>query len=369
MLTLTDRDAAHLSTALSALLAPLDYAHDRAWRRAVNRSLKPLFRADQVSFMVPANGKPDFFSEDYDEVTAQTYPEEIAPVASRYAFWSRCRRFPVGNRSMLWGRHVDAYFKSAYWHEFAKPRRAYDALLVTASLGPAAFRGYENAAQFMFHHASPHASSFGDRGLGLGRLLLPALKTGATAYLHLAAVREAFARLVDELDSALLLFGRDGELLHRNRRLNVVLERDRQGVLVEAAAAALVARCACTPFGRGSDALGEAACVRSVRTGTCTYTLRAIRVDAEVTGHRSAVVVLVEGRAGRLPTREAIQERHGLTRQQARVALLLAERRTNEEVAEALCISPHTAHRHTTAVLAGLGLSSRRDVRDHLLCY
>jgi DNA-binding CsgD family transcriptional regulator len=44
------------------------------------------------------------------------------------------------------------------------------------------------------------------------------------------------------------------------------------------------------------------------------------------------------------------------------VALLLAERRSNTEIAGALGISPHTAKRHTERVLGKLGVSTRRAV-------
>ena len=47
---------------------------------------------------------------------------------------------------------------------------------------------------------------------------------------------------------------------------------------------------------------------------------------------------------------------------EAEVAFLLAERRTNAEIAEALFISPHTARYHTEAVMGKLGVGRRRAV-------
>jgi DNA-binding NarL/FixJ family response regulator len=41
------------------------------------------------------------------------------------------------------------------------------------------------------------------------------------------------------------------------------------------------------------------------------------------------------------------------------VAMLLAEGRSNEDVAAALQVSPHTARHHTQHVLAKLGVHSR----------
>jgi DNA-binding CsgD family transcriptional regulator len=57
-----------------------------------------------------------------------------------------------------------------------------------------------------------------------------------------------------------------------------------------------------------------------------------------------------------------VGERFGLTARESAVAALLAERRSNGEIASALGISPHTASHHTEQVLAKLGLSSRMGV-------
>jgi DNA-binding CsgD family transcriptional regulator len=73
------------------------------------------------------------------------------------------------------------------------------------------------------------------------------------------------------------------------------------------------------------------------------------------------VLVVVE-RARGLPSGERLSRRFGLSPREAQVALLLAERRSNLEIARALGISPHTSKRHTERVLGKLGVSSRRAV-------
>lgn len=52
----------------------------------------------------------------------------------------------------------------------------------------------------------------------------------------------------------------------------------------------------------------------------------------------------------------------GLTNRQLDVARLVARGLTNTELAARLYISPKTADHHVSAVLAKLGLASRRDV-------
>jgi len=75
-----------------------------------------------------------------------------------------------------------------------------------------------------------------------------------------------------------------------------------------------------------------------------------------------AVLVVVERPARELPSGERLAGRFGLSPREAQVALLLAERRSNTEIASALGISPHTAKRHTERVLGKLGVSTRRAV-------
>jgi DNA-binding CsgD family transcriptional regulator len=68
-----------------------------------------------------------------------------------------------------------------------------------------------------------------------------------------------------------------------------------------------------------------------------------------------------------LPDSEAVRARHGLTKREAEVALLLAEGLSNAEIAERLFVSPHTARHHVENVLSKLGINSRAAVAARLL--
>jgi DNA-binding NarL/FixJ family response regulator len=78
------------------------------------------------------------------------------------------------------------------------------------------------------------------------------------------------------------------------------------------------------------------------------------------------VVVWVRRSRPQQMTPEALTERYKLTARQVHVAALIAAGSGSREIAEALGISPHTARRHTEAVLRKLGLHSRSDVREGL---
>lgn len=354
-ISLTSTDQARLETTLDVLLSPLDYEDDVAWRLAVNRTLKPLFGADMASFVFPVDGQVDYLSEEIDPGDLD-YASEIQGLATRFRFWERCNTLGVGNRSTLWGSHLDDYFRSPYWNDVARPKKAYDALIMSVLIDPT--RGPTGTAQLIVHHDSPHTPSFGERGLAIGRLLLPALRTGAGAARALPRARAGLANLLDEVGSAAALFDRDGRELHRSTALDRLVCGDVQGHLLAAALERLALQAAALDvYGRTSA---------TVVTTRGSYDVRAMRASHVVTGHRDSIVVVVTLPEAVIPDIEDLQARFGLTPQQSRVALLLAERRTNAEVADALCISPHTAHRHTHAVLSRLGVGSRRDVRQRL---
>jgi DNA-binding CsgD family transcriptional regulator len=77
---------------------------------------------------------------------------------------------------------------------------------------------------------------------------------------------------------------------------------------------------------------------------------------------------LLLGRGGPDPKQElaAMRKRFGLTEREAEVARLLLLRRSNNEIAELLYISKHTARHHVQSVLLKLGVHSRAEARQVL---
>ncbi len=87
----------------------------------------------------------------------------------------------------------------------------------------------------------------------------------------------------------------------------------------------------------------------------------------ESCGPSSNVLVTLERRAPKPPSVHALRVRFRLTLREAGVTLLLAQRKTNAEIAATLSISTHTARHHTERVLAKLGIRSRQQVQKVLL--
>ena len=108
----------------------------------------------------------------------------------------------------------------------------------------------------------------------------------------------------------------------------------------------------------------DRAVMREVRTERGVYTLRGHRV-ATTEGLRPVVSVCAEPVPPHMPPSvpdERLRDRFRLTRKEVRVARLLIQRKTNEQIAHELCISPHTARHHTQSVLEKVGVRSRNEV-------
>ena len=105
------------------------------------------------------------------------------------------------------------------------------------------------------------------------------------------------------------------------------------------------------------------AVVTDLGTATGRYRLRAIRLRPGLFGSESSVLVVADRLPDDAADRGRIRERFGLTEREAEVAALLADRRSNAEIARALGISVHTARHHIERVLLKLGGCKRRDVQ------
>lgn len=96
----------------------------------------------------------------------------------------------------------------------------------------------------------------------------------------------------------------------------------------------------------------------------------AYRVKGELLAHAATtpvVLVAIERHPDAYPSYHELRAAFRLTRAEARVATLLAERMSNREIAQELGVTGHTARRHTEKVLLKLGIHRRTDVRRELL--
>jgi DNA-binding CsgD family transcriptional regulator len=183
---------------------------------------------------------------------------------------------------------------------------------------------------------------------------------------HLPELNSEQALLLDVIASvadALGLYGAAGE--ERWTRVRASVATAGSGDLTLRAAMRGLAGSVAADSSRGG---GEAAraqkpgVVCHVAVATGSYRLRAIRLRPGFFGTAASVLVVAEQLPQRTPDRQRLNERFGLTAREADVSLLLAQRRSNAEIARVLGISPHTARRHTEQVLLKLGAKRRQEV-------
>ena len=187
-------------------------------------------------------------------------------------------------------------------------------------------------------------------------LLIPALDAGVSAALDLGARRA----MLDALDTPLVACDVDGRVVYESSALTAALALDDRAAHVRAEAARLAADLR-TPELR-------AAPMRTVRTDRGTYGLRATLLPEGATlSPRPGVLVSVRVPASPRPTARALRHRFALTRREAEVALLLARGLANGAVADTLCISPHTARRHTERVMGEFSVAARGQVAAAVL--
>jgi DNA-binding NarL/FixJ family response regulator len=98
----------------------------------------------------------------------------------------------------------------------------------------------------------------------------------------------------------------------------------------------------------------------SMTIGGAAYFLRQ---EVSWPSNRAVVLVAIERCLTDVPRSNTTQSAGELTRTEAVVAELLAQRKRNREIAEQLSVTEHTARRHTEHVLKKLGVHSRADVR------
>ncbi len=362
-----DGDAVNdLSAASNVLISPFNYDDLDAWRHAVTEAAKALFDADLAVFNLPLGGSADFYSENIDPTALEAYPKALTPLDETHDVWERAAAMEVATRKMIWDDHLDDYYESDYYNELVRPQRAFHGLVISMPIddGPASA---DTVAQLVLHHDSPDAPSFDEHDLLLGHLLLPAFQSGIKSRSLFSRHQSDFAKVIDSVNQGLLLFDRTGEEIHRNPALTEILDTDPERDQIEARLHQ-VAQALVHLGGDGAPTSERSQGVEdTVKTRMDQY-----RVNGSYLGrallNRDRVILVTLERSGRsLPSPRALMDRFDLTPQESRVARLLAERKTNEEIAETLVISPHTARGHTEKVLSKLGVESRFEVRSVLL--
>lgn len=359
-LTLTSADLARIRAAQSTLLAPLADPTARVWATRVVEVMAAVFGAESGMMLLPGQtreivgwGLSDDLAELFDLFVVQ--PQSVgAPLLDPQLERSTRLRLAQGIHTLTYARlnHMlqGGLDTSTFYHELQSAQPHHEMLGLIADL-----QRDGEPVEGAVHLYCRRVPAFGGDTLDVLDLLLPAVEAGVAAMVDLGARRAA----LDALDAPLLVCDVDGRVIHETAALTASLDAT-DGTLIRMAARQLAADLLTSALVERPE--------RTVRTERGEYCLRGtVLPEGASLGPRPGVLVRVRPPESPWPAPEVLRKRFGLTRREAEVARGLAQGLANDILAEALCISPHTARRHTERVMAKLDVVSRAQVAAALL--
>ncbi len=361
-LTLSSADVTRYRAASTALLSPLDASSFDGWRTDCLTCMKNLSGADAAAFNVPVAGY-ELIHTDRDDTRRAI--DAYVDYYHRFDFGLHQKRKELGLEVFNLESIYDPaeLWKIPIQNEWAVPYRLLDCL----AMGFEVNGGFGMASLHLYHNTS-RARPFGDTGLAVLGLMLPAFKAGVATARMLEQHRTGLARTLDSLTVGILLANATGGVVHQNPALSAMLaadpERDKLHIAIR-----LVARDTAShaSTARGTPGPHEGARVLlRVQTGNALYRVRGSLCGQRLFHDRVVVIVTVDCVSLRHPSTASLREQHGFTQRQAQVAALIAHGTTSEEIAAGLGISRHTVRRHTERILQKLGVHTRAAVNARL---
>jgi DNA-binding CsgD family transcriptional regulator len=360
--TLSSADVVHYRESVAALLSPLDSPSVDAWRSSVTESIKKLTGAYKGVFMLPLAGHALVLSDSEDmAVSVKAYVEHY----HRHDRGLQVRRKTLGlevfslemlyDRSRLPGMTI--------YNEWMLPYEMYDPV----GMGFEVDGGFGLASVHLYHQRSM-TDGFGELGMTLMRLTLPAFKAGVLTLLRLERHRADLARMLDTLRLGIRLTNVAGRVMHQNPALNEMLAGDPASETLEAAIQRVsrdAASHAAPSRGTTHHGIG-AQLVVQIETERARYRVRGCLAGEVLFDRSISVMVMVDKVPRELAQATHSQEWLGLTAREGKVASLIVRSASTAEMAASLGISCHTVRRHTEQIFRKLGVHSRAAVKASL---
>jgi DNA-binding CsgD family transcriptional regulator len=365
MISLTAPEQAKVADATRLFVSPLEMASLDTWAGAVMRTMKDVLQAERAILMMPLQPTRRYFADDVNVRDVTSYPERVAPLASRISAWERVNRLGAYTRDDLWRPILRDYFRSEYYNEFIVPIRLFNPIGVGVAVnGPPSAA---SVSQLQFYSGREGGTRFGRRGVGILRILYPAFHAAVRVCMRLASERTMLASALDAMRDGILLYSHAGAVLHENTALQTTLQRDpeRSRLVAEISAVARAVTSVTDRRKHSTIAVTTPTLTREIHTHRARYRATGTALG-DWLGGGAAVLVCLEQVTPEPPSAESIQDRLGLTRRGADVALLVAEGLGNDDIAKRLSISSHTVRHHLEQVMSRLGVSSRAAVTRKL---
>lgn len=359
-LVLSDADLVLLETAIGTALSPLDHERLEDWGAAILATWRPLLTADQAFFGYGLDGVITTVGDGAHTAEAgRAYAEHFWTVDPGVMERRKALGLEVYHRDQIYDRST--FFKVEIGADWCVPNKLFDAMAVSVEMGT------NFPADLHFYHDAESGCPFGERGVAILRLLLPAFKAGLETQRRLGEHRAQLASVFDEATQGFALFDVSGRLLHENRALAALLDHERESERLRACMCSLA-----SGFGalarrsreRTAPSVADLApaTFREYQTATGRFRVRAALLAEGLVSRDTCILIALETPERRPLTDDALQRRFRLTAREVQVARLLAEGKQTTEVAAALGISSHTARHHTERILSKLGVKSRAAV-------
>jgi len=359
---------AQLQAALETLLSPFEFGGVGAWRTRARHAVQALLGADTSVSLLQLAGQPPFEADD------------ITPLTEYGAYYHRFDRvdkyrdlgtvaFTWRIIAHLWERpNRSTWLASEFYNDWVVRNRLCQPCGLNVALpsgqpltGPP--QGEDVAALYFYQNAERPAVD-AERRLLILRALLPAFSVG-TYLAQRVGARGMLAELVGTLAEGVAVLDQRGRVVYENPAFRRLVADEPAARELERACVQLGARLLALPAHRRSKSRSEEPIgpgARALRTAAAAYQLRGGCVGPGVLGRGPMALVVLERTTPGRESYDRWRARFGLTPRELAVSRLLAEGRSNEEVARQLGVSIHTARRHVEHVLLKLGVHTRAAV-------
>ena len=359
----SQREQDALRAAFAVLLSPLDFVDAETWRGEVGRALCDLLGADRSSFQLEMPGIPILYSEDYLQATLDAYVDYYRDIDI-----GRQRRDALGaevwNRWLLHGRDLRDFWESEIHQDFLVPNRILDSMGLTVKV-----RGASMPATIFFHRDKPGTAEFGERGVALLSMLLPAFKAGVRDIVRYSHQRDSLTNHLDELTTGIRICDLDGTIVHQNPAFTSAVRAEDSPERLEQAFGEVVNTLVELSSNRadiGAALAGERV-VQEVHTTKASYQIRGSFLGRELLGAERRIAISLDRLPPDTPLSDlALQARFKLTPRELEITRRLAQGQSTKEVAFACGISIHTARRHSERIFNKLGVRNRSQLGPRL---
>jgi DNA-binding CsgD family transcriptional regulator len=367
--SLCHRDLGHFQTVLASLLSPASHSGIEAWAEEILLSIAELFDCAGVVLMAP----PGVLGEELQIVAPDLDSEYVRalrgvasggadPFAGDPEHARAMRRLAAAEVRVFDPATVERLTRVS----LRSMQRFYPEVMVDCDVGyfaTAAVWLPEGPVLLSCLSNAPAGGRFGDGALDVLSLLVPALESGVCSLRAFRQRRTAFSGFLDEMESPALLRSAGGEY-YRNRTFRTMLQicADPESLLRAMDRLAGEVLRLRQPVRKSAQEPRLDTGTRTIDAGGHRLHLHGTWLPPGIAGPDPAAVVIAEDQRACVPDVRTLSGLYGLTPRQAEVAQLLARGASNNEIADRLGISPHTARHHAQTILEKVGTHSRKAV-------